>query len=77
MSITNERNDYGVKDSANQYRQGGNRVLFVDGRNDEVTLRVVASIRAKGFKCWRTKDQVWVHARDLTAMVAAGCDDGN
>ena len=65
-----------LKASINQYRNGGERVLWIDGRFDEITQAVVADIRSKGFKCWRTKDQVWVRNSDLPAMNEANVRAG-
>jgi hypothetical protein len=36
---TNKRNEFGEKASADQFRAGGALVLWVDGRNQEITLR--------------------------------------
>jgi hypothetical protein len=76
MRIAAERTEGGLKYSTDQFRAGGERTLWIDGRTHEITMRVVADIRAKGFKCWRTRDQVWVREADGVAMVAANVDDG-
>ena len=66
-----------MKLSINQYRKGGERVLWIDGRLPEITMAVVADIRAKGFRCWRTQDQVWVNTNDIRAMIEADVNQGN
>lgn len=63
-TITNRRNSAGVKYSSDQYRAGGERILWLDGMVEAIT------IRAAGFKAWRTKDQVWVRAADAAAIAA-------
>lgn len=65
-----------LKPSLHQFRKGGERRLWIDGRRQEITELVVADIRAKGFKCWRTGDQVWVNDSDINALVAAGVHCG-
>lgn len=72
--ITNRRNENGLKDSADQYRKGGQRVLFIDGLVDTITFRAIAEIRAAGMKCWRTGDQVWINAADLAEICALNID---
>lgn len=67
---TNRRDSAGVKYSSDQYRAGGDRIIWIDGFVDEITLRVVAEIRAAGFKAWRTKDQVWILNSDAAAIAA-------
>lgn len=65
-----------LKHSINQFRAGGLYVLWCDGLYRERTLAVVADIRAKSFKCWRTGDQVWVLNSDLAAIEAANVKTG-
>lgn len=65
-----------LKPSIDQFRAGGLSRLWIDGRKREITLAVVADIRAKGFKCWRTGDQVWVLNSDVAALSAASVNPG-
>lgn len=65
-----------LKLSINQYRAGGLYQLWCDGLYRDLTLAVVADIRSKGFKCWRTGDQVWVLTTDFPAMGKANVKTG-
>lgn len=69
-ATTDRRNAFGVKDSSDQYRNGGARILWVDGRTDELTARIISAIRSAGFKAWRTGDQIWVRSIDADKIAA-------
>jgi hypothetical protein len=67
---TGRRNEHGFKSRLDVFRKGGERVLWVDGRTDALTLRIVNDIRAAGFKCWREKDQIFIRKDDSGAIAA-------
>lgn len=50
------------------YREGGKWVCWSDGLVDELTFRIVADIRAQGFKVRRRKNTVFVLAVDAARI---------
>jgi hypothetical protein len=57
-----------LKQSSDQYRAGGERVLFLDQYGIDGAKVAVQQIRADGFKAWRTGHQVWVLDADCTQL---------